>query len=47
MKLTRATPKTQAALLESMEEKQVTVDGITHPFTQSIHGFAPQKPNRI
>jgi MoxR-like ATPases len=29
--INRATPKTQAALLESMEEKQVTVDGITHP----------------
>jgi MoxR-like ATPase len=41
--INRATPKTQAALLESMEEKQVTVDGITHP----LPGFGNPKPNRI
>src|SRR6202171_6099490 len=29
--INRASPKTQAALLESMEERQVTVDGETHP----------------
>jgi len=29
--LNRATPKTQGALLEAMEERQVTSDGITHP----------------
>src|SRR5437763_672273 len=29
--INRATPKTQSALLESMEENQITVDGITHP----------------
>ncbi len=29
--INRATPKTQSALLEAMEERQVTVDGITHP----------------
>src|SRR5438270_2102222 len=28
--INRATPKTQSALLESMEENQITVDGITH-----------------
>ena len=28
--INRATPKTQSALLEGMEEKQVTVDGFTH-----------------
>jgi len=28
--INRATPKTQAALLEAMEERQVTVDGVTH-----------------
>src|SRR6476659_3836483 len=28
--INRATPKTQSALLESMEEAQVTVDGVTH-----------------
>jgi MoxR-like ATPase len=29
--INRATPKTQSALLEAMEEKQITVDGITYP----------------
>jgi MoxR-like ATPase len=29
--INRATPKTQSALLEAMEEGQVTVDGVTHP----------------
>src|SRR5215213_4084708 len=28
--INRATPKTQSALLEAMEERQVTVDGVTH-----------------
>ena len=29
--INRAPPKTQAALLESMQERQVTIEGITHP----------------
>ncbi len=29
--INRATPKTQSALLEAMQERQVTVDGVTHP----------------
>src|SRR5947208_2758154 len=29
--INRATPKTQSALLETMEERQVTVDGVTYP----------------
>src|SRR4029078_8796518 len=29
--INRATPKTQAALLEAMQERQVTVDGVTYP----------------
>src|SRR5690348_14579536 len=29
--INRATPKAQSALLEAMEEQQITVDGITHP----------------
>ena len=29
--INRATPKTQSAMLEAMEEHQVTVDGVTHP----------------
>src|SRR6266480_4058744 len=31
--INRATPKTQAALLEAMQERQVTVDGVSHPLT--------------
>lgn len=40
----RATPKTQAALLEAMEERQVTVDGITHPLKQPFMVLATQNP---
>ena len=40
----RATPKTQAALLESMEEHQVTVDGVTHPLPQPFMVLATQNP---
>jgi MoxR-like ATPase len=42
--INRATPKTQAALLESMEEKQVTVDGITHPLPNPFMVLATQNP---
>jgi MoxR-like ATPase len=40
----RATPKTQAALLEAMEERQVTVDGVTHPLEQPFMVLATQNP---
>jgi MoxR-like ATPase len=40
----RATPKTQAALLEAMEERQVTVDGITHPLPAPFMVLATQNP---
>ena len=40
----RATPKTQAALLEAMEERQVTVDGITHPLPRPFMVLATQNP---
>ena len=40
----RATPKTQAALLEAMEEHQVTVDGITHPLPKPFMVLATQNP---
>ncbi len=40
----RATPKTQSALLEAMEERQVTVDGITHPLPQPFMVMATQNP---
>jgi MoxR-like ATPase len=42
--INRATPKTQAALLEAMEEHQVTVDGITHPLPQPFMVLATQNP---
>src|ERR671932_451664 len=42
--INRATPKTQAALLESMEEKQLTVDGVTHPLPQPFIVLATQNP---
>ena len=42
--INRATPKTQSSLLESMEEKQLTVDGITHPLPQPFIVLATQNP---
>jgi MoxR-like ATPase len=42
--INRATPKTQAALLEAMEERQVTVDGKTHPLPTPFMVLATQNP---
>ena len=42
--INRATPKTQAALLEAMEERQVTVDGVTHLMAQPFLVVATQNP---
>jgi MoxR-like ATPase len=42
--INRATPKTQAALLEAMEEKQVTVDGETHRLPAPFMVLATQNP---
>jgi len=42
--INRATPKTQAALLEAMEERQVTVDGKTHPLMRPFMVLATQNP---
>src|SRR5689334_3047809 len=42
--INRATPKTQAALLEAMEERQVTVDGITYPLQEPFLILATQNP---
>ena len=42
--INRATPKTQAALLEAMEERQVTVDGVTHPMPVPYMVLATQNP---
>lgn len=42
--INRATPKTQAALLEAMEERQVTVDGTTHILPRPFMVMATQNP---
>jgi MoxR-like ATPase len=42
--INRATPKTQSALLEAMEERQVTVDGITHKLPSVFMVVATQNP---
>jgi MoxR-like ATPase len=43
--INRAGPKTQSALLEAMEEHQVTVDGETRPLPQPFFVIATQNPN--
>src|SRR5262245_52549557 len=40
----RATPKAQSALLEAMEEKQVTTEGVTRPLPQPFFVIATQNP---
>jgi MoxR-like ATPase len=40
----RASPKTQAALLECMEERQVSVDGVTYPLEAPFMVIATQNP---
>lgn len=42
--INRATPKTQSALLEAMEERQVTVDGVTHSLPVPFLVMATQNP---
>jgi MoxR-like ATPase len=42
--INRATPKTQASLLEAMEERQVTVDGVTHELPRPFMVLATQNP---
>jgi MoxR-like ATPase len=42
--INRATPKTQSALLEGMEEKQITVDGQTYPLPNVFLVIATQNP---
>jgi MoxR-like ATPase len=42
--INRATPRTQAALLEAMQERQVTVDGITRPLPAPFLVLATQNP---
>jgi MoxR-like ATPase len=43
--INRASPRTQAALLEPMEEHQVTVDGATHPLPDPFFCVATQNPH--
>jgi MoxR-like ATPase len=42
--INRATPKTQSALLEAMEERQITVDGVTYPMERPFMVLATQNP---
>lgn len=42
--INRATPRTQSSLLECMEERQVTVDGITYPLSDTFLVIATQNP---
>jgi MoxR-like ATPase len=42
--INRATPKTQSALLEAMEERQITVDGVTRPMPRPFMVLATQNP---
>ncbi len=42
--INRASPKTQSALLEGMEERQVTVDGVTYPLEPPFMVIATQNP---
>jgi MoxR-like ATPase len=42
--INRATPKVQSALLEAMEERQVTVDGVTRKMPAPFHVLATQNP---
>ncbi|MFT3812160.1 MAG: MoxR family ATPase [Acidovorax sp.] len=43
--INRASPKTQSALLEAMEEKQVTAEGATHALPQPFFVIATQNPH--
>jgi MoxR-like ATPase len=42
--LNRATPRTQSAFLEAMQERHVTVFGVTHPLEEPFSVFATQNP---
>ena len=43
--LNRASPKTQSALLEAMEERQVSIDGVTHSLPSPFFVIATQNPS--
>lgn len=42
--INRATPKAQSALLEAMEERQITIDGVAHPLPSPFMVIATQNP---
>ena len=42
--INRATPRTQSSLLEAMAERQITVDGVTHPMAVPFMIMATQNP---
>jgi len=42
--INRTTPKTQSALLEAMNEQQITLDGVTYPMAQPFMVIATQNP---
>lgn len=42
--INRTTPRTQSALLEAMEERQVSIDGVTYPLTEPFIVIATQNP---
>ena len=43
--INRASPKTQSALLECMEERQITIDGVTHPMPEPFLVLATRNPS--
>ena len=43
--INRASPKAQSALLEAMEERQVSIDGVTHPLPEPFFVVATQNPH--
>jgi len=45
--INRTTPKTQSALLEAMEERQVTADGVTHKLPHPFFVIATQNPHHL
>ncbi len=42
--INRATPRTQSALLEAMQERQVSIDGVTSPLEEPFHVIATMNP---
>ena len=45
--INRTPPKTQAALLESMEERQVSIEGAAHAAARSVHRGRDAEPGRV